>query len=89
MASLTRADTGVVVEDQLGVEDVVADLGDPHLFQVAAERVQDVADELVGHRARERDTVLFHRDCVGLGDTDPHRQQPMVPAGLLQQQHRS
>ena len=53
MASLTRADTRVcLVEDQLGVEDVVADLGDPHLFQVAAERVHDVTDELVGHRAR-------------------------------------
>jgi hypothetical protein len=25
-------DRGVLVEDQLGVEDVVADLGDPHLF---------------------------------------------------------
>ena len=44
--------SSVLVEDQLGVEDVVADLGDPHLFQVATERVQDVSDELVGHRAR-------------------------------------
>ena len=53
MASLTRAGhSSVVVEDQLGVEDVVADLGDPHLFQVAAERVHDVPDELVGYRAR-------------------------------------
>jgi hypothetical protein len=43
----------VVIEDQFGVEDVVAHLGDPHLFEVAAECVHDVPDELVGYRARE------------------------------------
>jgi hypothetical protein len=74
----------VPVEDQLGVEDVVAHLGDPHSFQAAAERGQDVADQLVGHRARPGNAALFQRDRVGLGRADPHRQQPMVPAGLLE-----
>jgi hypothetical protein len=80
--------SGVPVEDQFGVEDVVAELGDTHLLQLAAERVDDVPDELVGHRARQRDALLFHRDRGGLGRPDPHREQPMVPGGLLQQ-HRS
>jgi hypothetical protein len=51
MASLSSGYSGVSVEDQLRVKDVVADLGDPHLFHVTAERVDDVTDELVGHRA--------------------------------------
>jgi hypothetical protein len=73
-ASLTRADTRVAVEDQLGVEDVVADLGDLHLFEAAPERGQDVADQLVSDRAWARDAALFHRDRVRFGRADPHRQ---------------
>ena len=69
-----RADFATVVEDEFGVEDVVAHLGDPDGAQLRAERGEHVAHQVVGQRARGDDALLCERDRGRLNGTDPDRE---------------
>ena len=54
---------------------------------LAIELVEDVCEQVVGHRARRRGALELHQDRGRLGVADPDRQEP-VPVGRLQQHDR-
>src|SRR5690606_28623663 len=82
-----RADLDAPGEVQFGVEDAVAEPGDPDLLQLVAERLQDVAEQVVGHRPGRHHTLLGERDRGGLDGADPDR-EVTLPRGLAQQNYR-
>ena len=87
MASEARADADPAGEPQLGVEDLFADLGDVDCLEPDAERLDDVAHQVVGERTDGLDALLVERDRRGLDRADPDRQVPDAVL-LAQQQDR-
>ncbi len=69
-----RADRHAAAEAQLGVEDVVAQLGDVHGLEPHPERLDDVPEQVVGQRAQRLHALLLERDGRGLDGADPDRQ---------------
>src|SRR6201994_139173 len=82
------ADLGAVGEDEVGVEDPVAQGGDVDRAQLDVEHVQDVAEQIVGQRPRRDHALLGEGDRGGFDGTDPDGQVP-VTLCLLQQDDRA
>ena len=74
-------------EHQQRVEDTVAQLGDPDLHQLDAERLEHVAQQVVRHRPGRHHTLLGERDGGRLDGTDPDR-QVALPRDLAEQDDR-
>ena len=81
------ADDPVLAEHELGDVDAVPHLGDVHGLELGAEGADDLAEQVVRHRAGRPDTLLLERDRRGLDGTDPDRQVPLA-LRLLEQQDR-
>ena len=86
MASDGRALTvDSAVEDQLGEEDPVVEVGDLHLLQLTSESGDDVGEQVVRQGSRRLDTLLGVGDGGGLDRADPDGQVALTVA--LAQQH--
>ena len=72
---------------QKGDERVVAQLGDHGPLELCVQRLQEIADQIVGERTREFDVFQRDRDRPRLGGGDPDRQQLFVGHGF-QDDHR-
>src|SRR2546428_3732574 len=66
------------LEVQHGEEGVFLEVGHDHLEHAGVERLEDVLDEVVGHRTRRRDLFELEGDGVRLEDADPDLQRPLV-----------
>ena len=75
------------VEDQLGEEDAVLHVGDPHLVEPLAGGLEHVLHQVVGQRPRRDDALLGEGDRGGLDRPDPDR-QVALPRHLAQQHDR-
>src|SRR5262249_18808205 len=67
-----------------GEEGVVAELGDRDLLALRIDLVEDVGEQVVGHRPRRRGALKLHQDRRRLGVTDPDRQELVAIHGLQQ-----
>ena len=76
IASDGRALTSTpLVEDELGVEDAVAQIADADLRRAPGRApASDVPEQVVGQRARRHDALLGERDGGGLAGADPDGQ---------------
>ena len=59
------------------VEGVLLQVADDHLVHRAVERLDDVAQQVVGHRTLRRDVLDLQADGVGLVPPDPDRQHAL------------
>src|SRR5664279_2794140 len=75
------------VEHQGGMEDAVLERDDPDLDQLVPELLDDVLEQVMGHRPRRHDTLLGIRDRRGFGGPDPDGQVAFT-APLAQQDDR-
>src|SRR4051794_28384290 len=69
-----RRHPDVVADEQVGVEDVLLQLGDLHGLQGLLKRRQDVPQQIVGERPGRLDALLLVRDRGGLDRPDPDGQ---------------
>src|SRR6185312_424659 len=81
------ADLDGSVEDQAGVEDAVLELDDPDLDQLVPECLDDVLEQIVGHRPRRDDALLGVGDRCGLSRADPDGKVTLT-AAFAQQDYR-
>ena len=73
---------------ELGEERAVAQLGDDDPFDGHAELVEDVLEEVVGHRPRGLDPLQGKGDRRRLGGADEDREHPSIALGFPQQHDR-
>src|SRR5580700_5770331 len=78
------ADLLAVGEDEVREEDPVPQRGDVHRGELYPQRLQHIAEEVVGERPGGDHALLGERDGGSLHWPDPDRQVP-VPLGLLEQ----
>ncbi len=72
----------VQLERDLGVEGVLAQLGDRDPGAVHLELGEHLADQVVRHRARRVGSLELHEDGGRLGVADPNREELVAVAGL-------
>ena len=72
--------------DDVRVERGVAEVAHDHALEVRAEIVEDVLDEVVGHRPRCLDVLERERDGGGLWAADEDREDATVAVGLAEEQ---
>ncbi len=60
------------------VEGIVAHVVDDDLLHPRIQRLQDLLDEVVGHRPRRGDLLQLERDGVGLEEPDPDGQRALL-----------
>src|SRR5581483_609634 len=77
----------VLLQGDLGVEGVLAELGDGDAHDLRAELLEHVAQQVVRHRARGRLALELHEDRRRFRMTDPDRKE-LVALGGLQQDDR-
>src|SRR4029453_7342884 len=63
---------------QHGEERILLEVGHDDFQHLGLERLEDVLDQVVRHRTGRSDLLELEGDRVGLEDTDPDLQRPLV-----------